>query len=164
MNELEKFMKDPSKKGFVNIKERLVDPKGERKLGDLQLLNLLVYYPRSVTRLMNCEWEVLFSDSTVYEIVSAFFQKYRQNGPFPPEDLLESLGNESARIQLREVLSKRFFYSDPEVDQAMDEIEARVHQKKISASINKVRERGNLDPEALNQLLKLKTLRQPNGI
>lgn len=161
LNELEKFIKDPSKKGFVNIKEHLVDSKEERKLGDLQLLNLLVYYPRSVTRLMNCEWGVLFSDSTVYEIVSTFFQKYRQNGPFPPEDLLESLESEPARVQLREVLSKRSFYSDQEVDQAMDEIEAKVHQKKISASIHKVRERGNVDPEALNQLLKLKVLGQP---
>ena len=57
----------------------------------LGCLNLLIHYPRSVERLMNCEWKILLSDPVVMEIVDAFFEKYSHEGPFSPEDLLDNL-------------------------------------------------------------------------
>jgi DNA primase len=155
LSELKKFMKHSSGKAVEKgIKERLSDSKAKkRSIGDLQLLNLLAHYPHTVSRLMDCDCKILLSDPQIVEIVDAIFEKYLQEGPFSPEDLLESLKSEASREQLREVLHRPFvIYSDQDAEQAVVEIEEKARQKKILASFDKVKG----DREAQNQILKLK--------
>jgi DNA primase len=155
LSELKKFMRHSSGKAVEKgIKERLSDSKAKkRSIGDLQLLNLLAHYPHTVSRLMDCDCKILLSDPQIVEIVDAIFEKYLQEGPFSPEDLLESLKSEASREQLREVLHRPFvIYSDQDAEQAVVEIEEKARQKKILASFGKVKG----DREAQNQILKLK--------
>ncbi len=159
LTELEKWRKNISGDAFEKgFKERLTSSRVERRsISDPHLLNLLIHYPSSVKRLINCEWKVLLSDPVVMEIVDAFFKKYSQEGPFSPEDLLDDLESEVARRQFREALVEDSHYSDQEVEQALVELEEKEQQIKRKASVQRACERG--DVEALNQLLKMKISR-----
>jgi hypothetical protein len=160
-SEVRGFREMTSAKAFeTNLKNRLTSSRAEKRFGsDLHVLNMLVHYPHMVIRLMDCEWKVLLSDPTIVEIVNTFFKKYSLEGPFPPEHLLESLESEDARKEFREALLLTPFYSDQTVELAVAEFEEKIHQIKISASIQTAKERGDI--ERLNQLLKLKAQRSP---
>lgn len=159
LSELEKWRKNLSGDAFEKgFKERLTSSRVERRsLSDPHLLNLLIHYPRSVERLMNCEWKILLSDPVVMEIVDAFFEKYSHEGPFSPEDLLDNLESEVACRHFREALVEDSYYSDQEVEQALEEFEEKEHQIRRKASVQRACERG--DVEGLNQLLKMKISR-----
>ncbi len=122
-------------------------------IGDLQLLTLLVHYPETIKKLMENDCKILISDPDVVELVDIIFEKYINEGPFLPEDFLESLSSEGSRERLREVLHRPpIVYSDQDVEQAVKEFENKIHHKKISASFKKVKG----DKKAQNQLLKMK--------
>jgi len=148
-----------SRKNFErDMKEHLAVSKVERRFGrDFHLLNLMIHFPQAVLRLKNCEWKVLLSEPAVTEIVETFFENYPRGGSFSHEELLENLQNEDARKLLREALLLPSFYSDQMVELAVVELEEKVRQIKISASIQKAKESGDI--ESLNQLLKLKAQR-----
>ncbi len=153
LSELRSFEKDRSGRAFqTRMKGRLTDSKVEKRFDDLHLLNLLIHYPDAASRLVGCDWKILLSDSAVIEIVETFFRKYSQEGPFLPQDLLESLKSDVAREQFREALVDDAHYSEQEVDLAVAEIEEKAQEKKITASIKMAKG----DVEALNQLLELK--------
>ena len=147
----------PDRSAKIGVRMRMATAKPEKTVTDLQLLNLLVHYPQTASRLMDCEWKTLVSDPAVKEIVGTFFQKYQQEGQCSPEDLEQGLDSEGARKQLREALLEAPYYSQQTVDQAVAEFEDKTHQIKISASIQKAKEQGDI--EGLNQLLKLKAQR-----
>jgi DNA primase len=140
-----------------NLRESISAPRAGKHLSDLQLVNLLIHHPSAIARLIDCEWEVLLSDPGILQIMSAFFQKYRREGSFPPESLLECLDGDSVREQYREALLSPAYYSDQAVDTAVSEFEEKIQQIKISESIQKARERGDI--EGLNALLKIKAQR-----
>jgi len=158
-SELTKFRKNSSDQGFKKrLKQQLFGPRAEKRISDFQQLNLLVHYPHTIERLMNCGCGVLLSDAAVIEIFNTIFKKYRQDGKSSIENLSEGLCSEIARIKLREALSEKCFYLDHEVEQAVSEIEEKAHQKKISAYLASFKEaKGNA--EALNQLLELKRIK-----
>jgi DNA primase len=135
-----------------DVKTRLAASQVEKRFDDLHLLNLLIHYPETASRLVDCEWRILLSDVAVMEIIDTFFQKYSQEGSFSPQDLLESLASDDARKQYSEALVEPPHYSNQEVDLAVAEIMGKAHQKMISESIKKAR--GNA--EALNKILELK--------
>lgn len=160
-SELSKSIKQLEPKRFKhNLKERLTASKVEKRFSELHLLNLLVHHPHVLSRLVNCEWEVLLSDSVILEIVDALFEKYRREGAHNPEDLLESLENDLARNQLREVMVEDSHFSDQDVEQAVTEIEGKAREMIISASFSKVK--GNV--EAQNKLLELKRIEAGEGL
>ncbi|RLF61067.1 MAG: DNA primase [Thermoplasmata archaeon] len=137
-----------------HLKERVETASGGKRFDDLHLLNLLVHYPEVAPKLMDIEWQMLVSDPSVVEIFGAFFKEYSRRGPFSPQDLLDALAGEGARQLYREVLMEEPHCLPAEVDTALLEIGQKALQKKISASIKRARERGDI--EGLNQLLKLK--------
>ena len=157
LSELARFMKKPSGEAFERkINEHMTTgKKGQKTLTDLQLLNLLVHYPETVSRLMACECRILLSDPVVVKIVDTIFAEFRQEAPFSPEKLLDILDSEPACEQLREVLHRPFVCSEQDVEQAVVEFEEEVYQTKLSASFQRAKERG--DMERLVQLTKLKT-------
>jgi len=153
--ELKSFEKKSSgKTNGANLKERITGSMVERRFDDLHILNLLIHYPQRVCRLMDCNWKIILCDPAVLEIVETFFQQYHNKERFLPEDLLDSLESDAARKELGEALLENSHYSDEEVEQALREIEGKVKQIQIAASIKKAREQGNI--EELNQLFKLK--------
>lgn len=138
-----------------DLKQRLTGSGVEKRISDIQQLNLLVHYPHTTERLMDCESKILLSDPTVIEIVDTIFEKYHQERHVSLEKLQEGLNSEAARVLLREALSERSFYSEQEVEQAVTEIEQKAQQKKISASLASLK-KAKGDAAALNQILKLK--------
>jgi len=153
--ELATYMKNIST--GVPSREMKERPKSQEKISpskdDFNLLSLLIQHPDTIPRLMEFDCKILLSDSEVVRLVDVIFEKYRSEGSFSPDTLLESLANESTRERLREILHKPFIvYSDQDVEQALTEFENRVHQKKVSASFKKA----NGDLEAQNKLLKMK--------
>jgi len=157
LSELAGFIKKPSGETF----ERKINghmatgKKVQKSLTDLQLLNLLVHYPETITRLMACECRILLSDPVVVKIVDTIFAEFRREAPFSPESLLDILDSEPACEQLREVLHRPFVCSEQDVEQAVVEFEEEAYQAKISVSFQRAKERG--DMERLVQLTKLKT-------
>ncbi|MBW2142830.1 MAG: DNA primase [Deltaproteobacteria bacterium] len=153
--ELKRHLKHPSnevpKRGIKESPENT-----EKKCAskdDLNLLNLLLQHPDTISSLVKFDYRILLSDPEIVRIVDVIFEKHGDEGSFSPEDLLDSLPSESSRERLREALHKPFIiYSDQDAEQAVTEFEKRVHQKKISASFKKARG----DRETQNKLLKLK--------
>jgi DNA primase len=160
-SELSRFMKKPHRKAFENrLGDRLIPSGGGKRFDDLHLLNLMIHYPHTLSRLMNCEWQGLLYDSAVIEIVNAIFKKYRQEGTFSPEELSDDLESDAARKQLREVLFEDSHYSEHEVEQAVTEIQSKAHKISISVSFRKAKG----DVQAQNQLLELKRLKDQQGL
>ena len=150
LSELKSFNQDRSGGTLERgLKSRLTDPKLDKKIGDIQLLNLLVHHPKTVTGLMDSGCKALLSDDTASKIVEVIFEKYRREGQFSPENIEESLDNDDVRIRLREVMVAGSIYSDQEVKQAVEEIREKARQKRLSDSVAEVKG----DPEALNDLL-----------
>ena len=156
LSELKAFMKNTSGKALeMGIRDRLKTSSAEKRVGELQLLNLLIHHPDAVSLLMGCECKLILTDPAVLEIVDAVFSRYREEGPFAPQILLESLDSEAARELLREILHRPFIYSDEDIEQAVSDIKEKVYQEKISRSFDRV----GGDTEGLNALLKLKSRR-----
>ena len=99
---------------------------------------------------------MLLSGPLVIEIVDTFFDNYNRETPFSAESLIENLGSETARQQLREALLRPPFHSDQEAEIAVTDFKEQIHKKKISETIKGLRKQGKIKPETLNQLLKLK--------
>jgi DNA primase len=150
LSELKSFKQDLSGDALERgLKGRLTGPKLDKKIGDIQLLNLLVHHPKTVTGLMDSGCRALLTDDTASKIVEVIFEKYRREGQFSPENIEETLENDDVRIRLREVMVADSIYSDQEVKQAVEEINEKARQKRLSDSFAEVKG----DPEALNDLL-----------
>jgi DNA primase len=149
LSELKSFKQDrPGDALERGLKGRLTGPKLDKKIGDIQLLNLLVHHPKTITGLMDSGCTVLLSDDTASRIVEVIFDKYRRDGQFSPENIEEALDNDDVRIRLREVMVANSIYSDQEVKQAVEEIREKARQKRLSDSFAEAK-----SPEALNDLL-----------
>lgn len=128
-------------------------------ISDLQILNLFVHYPDTIPRMKECDCMCLVSDPEVVNVIDLILEKYQKDGPFSPEDLLESLSNDNIRQRLRETLHRPFIvYSDEDAELAVVDFEKKAYQKKISASFKKAKG----DSEAQNKLLKMK-IQGPGG-
>jgi len=91
LSELKAFKQDLSGDALERgLKGRLAGPKAEKKIGDIQLLNLLVHHPKAVTGLINSDCSTLLSDETASRIVEVIFDKYRKEGQFSPENIEET--------------------------------------------------------------------------
>ena len=163
-SELKRFMGNPSEKAVErDLKQKLaLSGVTKRYHNDVVFLNLLIHYPHTVPRLMDCEWRLLFSDPVIVEIVDTFFKKYCQEGHFIPDDLVESLDSEAARTQFREALLQPPIYSDDEVELRVVMFEEKVHEIKRKASVQSAGKRGDI--EGLNELLKTKIARSARGL
>jgi DNA primase len=152
LSELGRTSKSPSGKAARwDIKERLTASRAEKTLSDLQVLNLLVHYPYSVSRLMACDCRVLLSNPAVREIVDTMFKKFVEERSSSTEALMDALESEAAREQLREVLHRPFIvYSEEDAEQAVREFEEKASQKKFMASLRNAKG----DVQAQNRLIK----------
>ncbi|MBW1731498.1 MAG: DNA primase [Deltaproteobacteria bacterium] len=121
---------------------------------DLHILNLLIHHPETRAQLAECEWQPLLTDATIGTVIEAFLDKYKREGQFEPQDLVEELEDERARNEYREALLLPSFYSASSARVAVEEIKNKIREIKITSSIRDARRRG--DMEELNALLKLR--------
>lgn len=131
------------------LTEQVAASRGEQRIGDLQLLNLLLHHPSAVRRLVESECMALLSDAATSQIVKRIFETYRQEGRFSPERLEEDLEGEEIRVRLREALVADSIYSEQEVKQAVLEIGEKARQKSFADALKAA----GGDPQALNRLL-----------
>lgn len=158
LSELRTLEKTLSTESFERgIRARMAQSHVEGRIGDFQLLNLVIHHPDTVQQMMDCECHALLSDTTVKEIMMKIFEIYRSEGRFSPEMLEDRLDSEEMRIRFRETLVSNSIYSHQEVHQAIQEIETKVYHKKLSDSFTEAQG----DPAAMNRLLKLKAQGPP---
>jgi len=136
------------------LRRRLTDSSVKRS-DDVPMLNLLIYSPQSMRRLMTRDCKLLLSDPIVMEIFDSMCEICNNEQEFRPEEILERLEGESVQERFREAMLSPRIYPDEMVELAIDEFEDRIKKIKLSESINRAREHGNI--EELNQLLKLKS-------
>jgi len=136
------------------LRRRLADSTVKRS-DDIPMLNLLIHSPQSMRRLMTRDCKLLLSDPIVMEIFDSMCEICNNEQEFTPEEILERLEGESVQERFREAMLSPRIYPDEMVELAIDEFEDRIKKIKLSESINRAREHGNI--EELNQLLKLKS-------
>ncbi|MBW1733622.1 MAG: DNA primase [Deltaproteobacteria bacterium] len=150
LSELNSFRRNRSENTLErNLKGRVGRTETDKKIGDIQLLNLLVHHPGTVEALRDSGCGALISNRTVSKAVAYIFHKQEENGPVSLEGLVGDVEDEDVRIQLREVMLAESIYPEQEVDQAVMEIMEKARQKRLSDSVKEIRD----DPEALNDLL-----------
>ena len=158
LEELGKWRKHRSSKGDEReLRERLSASKA-KNIDDFHLLNLFIHYPQTVKRLMDLDCRLLLSDPVVIGIFDSLYEIYGREGKIVPADMVERLPGDSARERFREAMLASPIYPQDMVEQALDEFEAKIYNIKISESIHRAKERGDI--KELNQLLKLKSNRQ----
>jgi len=158
LTELRNWQKHQSWTGDEDgLRERLSASKA-KKIDDLHLLNLFIHYPQTMERLRNLDCKVLLSDPVVIGIFDSMYEIYTSEGEITPADILERLQGDSERERFREAMFSSPIYPHDMVEQALNEFEAKIHNVKISESIHRAKERGDI--EELNQLLKLKGNKQ----
>lgn len=158
LEELGKWKKHRSSKGDEReLRERLSASKA-KNIDDFHLLNLFIHYPQTVKRLMDLDCRLLLSDPAVIGIFDSLYEIYGREGKIVPADMVERLPGDSARERFREAMLASPIYPQDMVEQALDEFEAKIYNIKISESIHRAKERGDI--KELNQLLKLKSNRQ----
>ncbi len=152
--ELGNWQKHHTSKGHENALKARLSASKAKNIDDLHLLNLCVHYPHTMERLADIDCKVLLSDPIVVGIFDSICEIYGREGKITPTDILERLQGDPARERFREVMLSPPIYPNDMVGQALDEFEAKIHSMKISESIKRAKERGDI--EELNQLLKLK--------
>jgi DNA primase len=126
-------------------------------ISDMQLLNLVLFYPNTIPRLFHSDCRVLLTDPRVKYIMDVIFSKFKEEVPFTPDGLLEDLKNEEASALVRDMLHEPFIvFSDDEVELALSHFERHAERIRLSESIKRV----NGDIEALNQILEMKTIKE----
>jgi len=159
LGELENLKKQHTKRGDKSrVGEKLLASKAKKR-ADLDLLNLIIHYPRSIGRLINQDCKVLLSDPVVIGIFDSIYETYTQGGgEITSAEILDNLEGEPARERFREAMLSPPICPNEMVEQAIDEFEDKIYKIKMSESIKKARDRGDI--EGLNQLLKQKSRRQ----
>ena len=150
-SELQNFIRTGSVTSAANnINQRVHDSMDQKKITDLQILNLLIYHPGTIKKMMEIDCRILLSDPAIKTIIDIIFEQYRQYNAYSPEDLMDIIDDESIRQQLRELLHKPFIvYSEEEVDQAVAELEQKTHRKRFLQSLKQAKG----DIEAQNSLI-----------
>ena len=161
LSELRGLKIKQSRPGQKRLREMLSVSRA-RKGDDLPLLNLMVHSPGLIPRLIKNDCRLLLSDPAIIEIFDSICEISGGNEEITQEKVLAWLKQESAREKFREVMISPRIYPDDLVEQAVIEFENRINKIKITKSIKKAREQGNL--EELNQLLKLKQDEQGSGL
>ncbi len=109
------------------------------RIGDHQLLNLLVHHPSTAAALADADFSVVVSDPVVRDIVDHFFETYRREGTVVAEVLLDLLERETSRQKLREVLHQPAIFSDEDREQAISDFKRQIQRLGIAASIQEAK-------------------------
>ena len=158
LGELENLQMRHRKKGDKSgVGEKLLASKAKKR-ADLDLLNLIIHYPSTIGRLINHDCKVLLSDPVVMGIFDSIYEIYTQEREITSAEILENLEEEPARERFREIMLSPPICPNEMVEQAINEFEDKIYKIKMSKSIKKARDRGDI--KGLNQLLKLKSRRQ----
>jgi len=125
------------------LKERLSAPKAGSQ-NDSMILNLLVHHPKASDSLMKEEFRTLLSDPVVREIFEVMMETHGSAKKFIPEEILERLQGESARQVLRETLMGPSICRPDEVDQAVQELQDKIHRMRIAETKNRALQSGDI--------------------
>jgi DNA primase len=126
------------------LRERLSSAKVKRR-DDLYLLDLLIHHPQTTERIIGPDFRLLLSDPTIMDIFDTVAEIYHNEGPLPPEAILDRLEREASKERFREVMLNAPICRDNEVDQALKDFEDRVHRIKISESKRRAMEAGDIE-------------------
>ena len=152
---LEELKKWKARQSWSGERERLresLSATKAKKRDDFYLLDLLVHHPQTTGKLLSNDFRQLLSDPTIVSIFDTVAEIYNDEGPLPPEAILDRLEGEAAKERFREVMLGSPICRDSEVGQALKDFENRVQRLKISESKRRAMEKG--DVEGLSQIPK----------
>ena len=147
-------IKQSSVKGrFKNeIKRQFASVNANRPIGEIQLLNLLLHYPKTVADLKGHHCRLLISDPMIRRIIDVIFDSHGNSKTMTFETIQERLDHDEDRVWLREFGFHPAFCSDREVKQAVRDFIAKARKKKIAEAFKTAMG----DPRAINEILKRK--------
>jgi DNA primase len=152
---LEELSKWKSRQSWSGERERLresLSATKARRRDDLYLLDLLVHHSQITDKLLSGDIRRLLSDPTIVGIFDTVAEIYHDEGPLPPEAVLDRLEGDEARERFREVMLGAPIFRESEVGQALKDFEDRIHRMKISESKQRAVQQGDL--EGLRQIPK----------
>jgi hypothetical protein len=107
---------------------------------------------------MNQDFKVIFSDPTIKEIFDTVIAIYHTKGDLSPNGILEKLEKDQVRERFREAMLTPPIFSNDMVEQAVNGLESKVYQIKMTESSIRARQQGDL--ERANKILELKRSRE----
>jgi DNA primase len=132
-----------------DVKTPFASVNRDRPLEEIQLLNLLLHYPKTVADLKGRHCRGMISDPMIRRIVDVIFDGGTRSETMTFEAILECLDFDEDRIWLREFGFRPAFYSEREVEQAVRDFIEKAQEKKIADSFKKAM--GNA--QAINKIL-----------
>jgi DNA primase len=151
--ELRQREKGRGERSQPSLKAHLYPARDPRKYGsDIQFLNLLVHYPRTIDSFRDQQWELIVSDPHIVNIIKALME-HVQGGEDADkvEGLLEGA---EAKQQLRVTMLSKPFYAEEMVESAVREFGKKIAKLKISQSISHAKAAGDI--QMLNRLIRAK--------
>lgn len=150
--ELRRWVKGQGKGGRPSLKAQ--DPaRDPRKYGsDIQFLNLLVHYPKTIDIFRDQEWELIVSDPHIVNIIKILME--RVQGGEDMDNVEGFLESAEAQQQLRVIMLSKPFYVEDMVESAVTEFGKKIAKLKISQSISHAKAAGDI--EMLNRLIRAK--------
>ncbi len=140
---------DPLKR---DVKRPVSSSGQSRSVGEMQLLNLLLHYPETVSELKGHDCRGLISDPVIRRVVDIIYEGHGHPEKTTFEGIQERLEHAEDRVWLREFGFRPAFCSQGEVKQAVQDFIAKARNKKITDSFKKA----TGDPAAINEILKKK--------
>ena len=147
--------------GKTGRRTRILEQKERIVLDDLNdryMLNLLIHHPQAISRLLNRDFKVLFSDTVIKDIFDSVMNIYAAEGTVTPDGVLEKLEKESHKERLREAMLSPSIFPTDKIDQVITGFENRIQKQKLAESYKRAKSRKDL--ESLNRILKLKRERE----
>lgn len=116
----------------TNIEEELRKERSVKTIGDLQILSLALFHPRTIPVLIRSNAEILLNDPVIKEIIETIFREYPDGEDISHDHIQEVLAHEDAKAFLREFLERPFVvYEEEEVDQALNDIRKKAYKRAI---------------------------------
>lgn len=107
------------------------------KADDRLILHLFVHHPRVIKQFVESNLKTLVSDPMILRILDLMIGAFQKEGELAPEHVMERLNEEPLADLLREAMVSPSIYREDEVDQALKEMEDKVHRMNISKSKKK---------------------------
>lgn len=156
MKEVEKFRRTSN---YVNSRERGLEErlKGLEidDIAGFHLINLFINHPDTIDRMGDNDFGLLIKYPTAVRVVERLCDYYKREGKIDIGQVMEELDTASEKEYLREVSMAPSFYSDDEIEIAINDFKRRIRQKEISRLLSTAKEKGDLD--TLNRLLREKS-------
>ncbi len=154
LDEIKRIRNTVSAKGKNGKLESKIDGSRVKNLKEYDLINLLVHFPETASRILQDDFRFLLSDSILIKIFNRLAEIYRLEQKIIPEKALEIMQEGEERTFFNEIMLSDPIFKKDNVKQAIADFEKRIQRILIQKSIIDAKDSGNI--EKVNEVYKLK--------